>query len=122
MDNSLYFEDRKEWRSWLKKNYDKESHIWLSVDKKGSVKKGIPIEEAVEEAICFGWIDGQLKSVDSEKLIIRFSPRKKNSVWSKINKERAEKLIALGIMTPAGLDKIEAALMEQRRMTHGKEE
>ncbi len=109
MDNALYFKDRKEWRSWLEKNYDKESHVWLALYKKGSGKKGITLEEAVEEAMCFGWIDSKLKSINAEKFILRFSPRKMNSVWSKINKERAERLIKSGRMTDAGLVKIEAA-------------
>jgi uncharacterized protein YdeI (YjbR/CyaY-like superfamily) len=109
MDNALYFKDVEDWRSWLEKNYDKESNVWLALYKKGSGKKGITLEEAVEEAMCFGWIDGKLKSIDVEKFILRFSPRKMNSVWSKINKERAERLIKSGRMTDAGLAKIEAA-------------
>ncbi|MBN1245607.1 YdeI/OmpD-associated family protein [Candidatus Bathyarchaeota archaeon] len=109
MDNALSFKDRENWRKWLEKNYDKESHIWLALYKKGSGKKGITLEESVEEAMCFGWIDGKLKRLDAERFILRFSPRKANSVWSKINKERAEALMKSGKMTEAGLAKIEEA-------------
>jgi uncharacterized protein YdeI (YjbR/CyaY-like superfamily) len=77
--------------------------------KKHSGKSGITYDEALEEALCFGWIDGKMQSIDGEKFILRFSPRKANSVWSKINKERAEKLIKSGRMTEAGLAKIEEA-------------
>ena len=109
MDNPLSFKDRENWRKWLEKNYDKENHIWLALYKKGSGKKGMPLEESVEEAMCFGWIDGKLKRLDDERYILRFSPRKANSVWSKINKERAEALMKSGKMTEAGLAKIEEA-------------
>jgi uncharacterized protein YdeI (YjbR/CyaY-like superfamily) len=109
MENAAFFKDREEWRTWLEKNHHKESPVWLVFFKKESGKKGITLEEAVEEAICFGWIDGKLKRVDDERFILRFSRRKANSVWSKINKERAEKLIKSGRMTPAGLAKIEEA-------------
>jgi uncharacterized protein YdeI (YjbR/CyaY-like superfamily) len=109
MDTVLSFKVREDWRNWLEKNYDIESHIWLALLKKGSGKKGITLEESVEEAMCFGWIDGKLKKFDDDRFILRFSPRKANSVWSKINKERAETLIKSGRMTSAGLAKIEEA-------------
>jgi len=109
MENALYFENRKDWRSWLEKNNDKFTGVWLLFYKKGSIKKGITLEESVEEALCFGWIDGKLKKVDDEKFVLRFSPRKANSIWSKINKERAEKLIKSGRMTDGGLAEIEEA-------------
>jgi uncharacterized protein YdeI (YjbR/CyaY-like superfamily) len=109
MDNALAFKDRENWRKWLEKNYDKESHVWLALYKKGSGKKGMTLEESVEEAMCFGWIDGKLKKFDAERFILRFSPRKANSVWSKINKERAQRLMKSGRMTAAGLAKIEEA-------------
>lgn len=109
MDDALFFEQKEEWRSWLERNYDKETYIWLAICKKGSAKRGITLEESVEEAMCFGWIDSKMKSFDDEKFILRFSPRKSNSVWSKINKERAERLILSGRMTAAGLVKIKEA-------------
>jgi uncharacterized protein YdeI (YjbR/CyaY-like superfamily) len=77
--------------------------------KKNAKQKGITLDEAVEEAIRFGWIDGKLRRLDEDRFILRFSPRRANSVWSKLNKERAEKLIASGKMTSAGLAKVEEA-------------
>jgi uncharacterized protein YdeI (YjbR/CyaY-like superfamily) len=109
MDNMLSFRNREDWRFWLKENYDKENYVWLTLYKKKFRKKGMTLDDAVEEAICFGWIDGKLKRLDNERFILRFSPRKAKSVWSMINKERAKKLIELGRMTPAGLDKIKEA-------------
>ena len=109
MENSLFFTNREDWRFWLKENYDKENHVWLTLFKKKFQKKGMTLKDAVEEAICFGWIDGKLKRMDNERFILRFSPRKAKSVWSKINKERAQRLIKSGRMTEAGLVKIEVA-------------
>ena len=109
MDNALYFEGIEGWRGWLERNHDKGNHVWLTYYKKGSGTKGITLEESVEEAICFGWIDGKLRRIDDERFVVRFSPRKAKSVWSKINKERAERLMKSGRMTTAGLAKIEAA-------------
>jgi len=111
MENVLFFVDKEEWRSWLKQNYNSESYTWLVFYKRKVQKTSISLQEAIEEAICFGWIDGKLRSVDAEKFVVRFSPRKAKSVWSKINRERAEKMIALGRMTDAGLAKIDAAMV-----------
>jgi len=109
MDDTFDFKNREEWRTWLTQNHDKADSAWLTFHKKGAGKKGITLQESVEEAICFGWIDGKLRKIDAEKFILRFSPRKANSVWSKINKERAERLMQFGKMTSVGLAKIEAA-------------
>lgn len=108
-EEALYFKNREEWRKWLSKNHDKENEVWLIHYKKHSNKLGVNHGEAVEESICFGWIDGKLKRVDNKKFILRYSPRKANSVWSKINKEKAEKMIKLGKMSKYGLVKIEEA-------------
>jgi uncharacterized protein YdeI (YjbR/CyaY-like superfamily) len=109
MDNALDFSNRNEWRNWLDQNHDKKDYVWLLYHKKPSIKRGISLGESVEEAICFGWIDGKLKKIDEEKFAVRFSPRRRKSVWSKINKERAEKLLKLGKMTSAGIAAIEKA-------------
>ena len=109
MENIHSFQDREEWRNWLKDNYRKESFVWIILFKKKYRKKGLTLEDTVEEAICFGWIDGKLKRVDAKRFSLRFSPRKKKSVWSRINRDKAEQLIAEGKMTPAGLVKIEEA-------------
>ena len=89
--NALYFKNRKEWRSWLKKNHNKAKEVWLLYYKKHSKKPKILYEDAVEEAICFGWIDGKVRSIDKETFMQRYSPRRKNSIWSLLNKKRAEK-------------------------------
>jgi len=106
---TLYVTGRNDWRTWLGKNHDREKEIWLVFYKKHASKSGIPYDDAVEEALCFGWIDGTLKRIDSEKHIIRFTPRRKNSVWSEINRKKAEEMIKEGRMTEAGLAKIEEA-------------
>jgi uncharacterized protein YdeI (YjbR/CyaY-like superfamily) len=109
MDEALYFQTRADWRDWLSKNHAITTSVWLFFFKKSTGKRGITLEEAVEEAICFGWIDGKLRRVDEERFMLRFSIRKDSSVWSRINRLRAEKLIANGKMTSAGLIKIEQA-------------
>ncbi len=109
MDEALNFQTRADWREWLSKHHDLTNSVWINFFKKSTGKKGITLEEAVEEAICFGWIDGKLKRVDDERFILRFSIRKDKSVWSQINRLRAEKLIADGKMTSSGLAKIEQA-------------
>jgi uncharacterized protein YdeI (YjbR/CyaY-like superfamily) len=106
---TLDFQNSHEWHHWLLQNHGKEKEAWLIFYKKNSGKTGISYDEALEEALCFGWIDGKLKSIDDEKYMIRHSPRKDRSVWSKINKEKAELLILQGRMTNAGLAKIEEA-------------
>ena len=106
---ALFFKNGQEWRTWLQQNHTEKNAVWLVHYKKSSGKTGITYDEALEEALCFGWIDGKMKSLDDEKYIIRYSPRKAKSVWSKLNKEKAEKLIESGKMTEAGLAKIEEA-------------
>ena len=106
---TLYFSNSQEWHMWLTENHDSQQEVWLVHYKKHSGKASIDLNSAVEEALCFGWIDGKLKSIDKERFILRYSPRKPNSVWSKINRDNAEQLIAQGRMTTAGLAKIEEA-------------
>ena len=109
LENSFYAASRSEWRQWLEQNHAKEKEVWLLRYKKDSPTPSVSYNEALEEALCFGWIDGKVKSVDSERSAVRFSPRKPKSIWSKINKDKAERLIKEGKMTPAGLAKIEEA-------------
>jgi uncharacterized protein YdeI (YjbR/CyaY-like superfamily) len=101
--------DAREWRDWLTQNHNKTNHVWVLFHRKSLKKKGMSYEEAVDEAISFGWIDGKLKKVDEGRFALRFSPRKAKSVWSKINKERAERLIEQGRMAQHGLVVIEQA-------------
>ena len=103
------FLHRKEWRKWLEENHSSEKEIWVIIHKKKSGKKGLKYHEAVEEAICFGWIDSKMQSIDAERFRQRFSPRRKNSIWSKSNKEKAEKMIQAGKMTQAGFETINEA-------------
>jgi uncharacterized protein YdeI (YjbR/CyaY-like superfamily) len=103
------FKNRDEWRNWLENNHSKEEGLWLIHYKKKSKKQSVSHPDAVEEALCFGWIDSKLKRIDEERYILRYTPRKGKSVWSKINKDAAEKMINLGKMTEAGLEKIRIA-------------
>jgi hypothetical protein len=89
----LNFKTRKEWRGWLKKNYSNATEAWVTIYKKNSKKDGLKYVEAVEEAICYGWIDSKMNAVDEDTFRQRFSPRRKNSIWPQSNKERAMRLI-----------------------------
>ncbi len=108
-EKTLRFKTREEWRNWLEKNHATEKEAWLVHYRKHAEKPGVGLREAVEEAICFGWIDGKLRKVDEESFILRFTPRKPDSVWSKINRTTAERMIKSGMMTAAGMEKIKAA-------------
>src|ERR1700730_2733028 len=108
---TVYAKDRRQWRAWLEKNHDKCAEIWLVYYKKDSGKPRVPYEDAVEEALCFGWIDGKIKRIDEACFAQRFTPRRPRSSWNKANIQRAERLIAEGKMTPAGL----AAFNSERR-------
>ena len=94
LSKALDFKDRQEWHRWLEQNHEKEAKAWLVIYKKSSKQTGFQYDEALEEALSFGWIDGKVKSIDEERFILRYSPRKANSVWSKINRYKAEQLIA----------------------------
>jgi uncharacterized protein YdeI (YjbR/CyaY-like superfamily) len=109
MDDELYIVNRNDWRKWLSQNHDTVEAVWLVYFKKHTGKPRIPYDDAVEEALCFGWIDSLVKRVDDEKYIQKFSPRKTGSTWSESNKNRAEKMIAEGKMTEAGIIKIKDA-------------
>lgn len=103
------FNNRVEWRKWLEKNHAIIDGLWLIHYKVKSKKASVSYRDAVDEALCFGWIDGKLKSVDEDRYILRYTPRKRKSVWSKINKDAAEKMISEGKMTKAGIEKINIA-------------
>jgi uncharacterized protein YdeI (YjbR/CyaY-like superfamily) len=95
--------DGKAWRTWLRKHHRNTAEVWLVFYKKGTGIPGISYGESLEEAICFGWIDGKKKRLDEQRYIHRFTPRKKASRWSPRNMEIAEAMIAAGRMQPAGL-------------------
>jgi uncharacterized protein YdeI (YjbR/CyaY-like superfamily) len=100
---------RKAWRTWLAKNHTKSPGVWLIFHKKSANKNRLPYACAVEEALCFGWIDATLRPIDDHTYMQWYCPRKPKSVWSKLNKTRVEKLIATGQMTPAGQARIDLA-------------
>ena len=103
---TFYAPDRKTWRVWLSQHHKTAPEIWLVYYKKGSGKPRIPYNHAVEEALCYGWIDSILKPIDDRKYAQRFSPRRSTSVLSAMNRERVMRLIKAKKMTKAGLDSI----------------
>lgn len=100
---------RDDWRTWLIENHTQAPHVWLITYKVATGKPTLTYDEAVEEALCFGWIDSLPRKLDAERKMLYFAPRKPGSGWSRPNKERVERMIATGSMTAAGLAKIEAA-------------
>jgi uncharacterized protein YdeI (YjbR/CyaY-like superfamily) len=100
---TLYVTNRDGFRKWLIENHKVKKEIWLIQYKKATRKPSMNYVEAVEEAICFGWIDGLEKGMDAERYALRFSPRRPKSNWTETNKERARKMISEGRMTEAGL-------------------
>jgi uncharacterized protein YdeI (YjbR/CyaY-like superfamily) len=105
---SVLAKDRAQWRRWLGKNSASCDEIWLVFYKKASGKQTVSYDHAVEEALCFGWVDGKKKKLDEERYAFRFTPRKAKSAWSKSNLQRVERLIAEGKMLPAGLESYNA--------------
>lgn len=100
---------RQDWRQWLQQNHGSEQSVWLIYHKKGTNKPSVTWSEAVDEALCFGWIDSTKRPLDDKKFMQFFSKRKPNSVWSKINKEKVRLLIDKGLITQAGYQSIETA-------------
>ncbi len=107
--NATHPKTRAEWRAWLKKNHTRDEGVWLITYKKATGKPRVEYNEAVEEALCFGWVDSKPNKLDDERSMLYFAPRKGGTGWSKPNKERVERLIAAGLMMPSGLAKVEAA-------------
>ena len=105
----VYVSTRTEWRAWLATNHDRSAGIWLVFDRKSSRTDRFAYADSVEEALCFGWIDSLVRPIDADHYKQLFTPRKPKSVWSRTNKERVERLIAGGLMTPAGLARIDEA-------------
>lgn len=109
IQNTYYPVNRKEWRRWLAKNHSSQNEIWIIYYKKHTGKPRIPYDDAVEEALCYGWIDSTVKSIDDEKYCQKFTPRNNKSNWSELNKKRVSTLLKNGKMTKFGLAKINAA-------------
>jgi len=108
------FASKKKWADWLAKQHDKSAGVWLKLAKKDSGISSVTYEEALDVALCYGWIDGQKKGFDDEYWLQKFTRRGPKSIWSKINTEKAERLIASGEMKPAGLRAVEAAKKDGR--------
>ncbi|WP_414552516.1 YdeI/OmpD-associated family protein [Anabaena sp. CCY 0017] len=106
---TIYASDRICWRKWLSTNHLTSPGIWLIYYKVKSGKPSVKYSEAVKEALCFGWIDSKVKSLDEDRYQQIFTPRKPKSVWSKLNKQYIEELIEQGLMTQVGLEKIQVA-------------
>jgi len=110
----ILFDSQKAWERWLKANHASSGGVWLRIGKKEADEASVTYEEAVEAALCYGWIDGQKKGKDDSSWLQRFTPRGPRSIWSRINKEKAEKLVAAGRMAPAGLAAVERAKRDGR--------
>jgi len=110
--NSIHPKSRQAWRAWLGENCQRTEGVWFIDYKKATGKARVGYDEAVEEALCFGWIDSKPNKLDAERSMLWFAPRKPRSNWSKLNKQRAERALASGTMTSAGLEKIEAAKVD----------
>ena len=110
---TFYAKNRLEWRTWLHKHHAHAKVIWLIYYRKATGKPRVSYNTAVEEALCFGWIDSQQKGIDEERFAQRFSPRKPGSNWSETNRVRLRNLIAEGKMTPAGLAAAQGVLLDE---------
>jgi len=110
----MFFEHKQDWETWLDKNHAISSGVWLQIAKKASGIQSVTIDEALEVALCYGWIDGQRKPQDESLYLQKYTPRGAKSIWSKINTEKVEKLIERGLMKPAGLKAIESAKQDGR--------
>lgn len=108
------FEQQKDWTAWLKKNHGKSAGVWLRLAKKGAGQASVSYQEALESALCYGWIDGQKKGDDENYWLQKFTPRSARSIWSKINRDKALLLAESGRMAPAGLKEIERAKADGR--------
>jgi uncharacterized protein YdeI (YjbR/CyaY-like superfamily) len=111
---TIAFASRADWEDWLEANHESTDGVWVKFAKKASGIETVAYAEAVEAALCFGWIDGLAKSVDEQWYRQRFTPRRTRSKWSQINRARAEKLIERGAMRPAGLREVERAKEDGR--------
>lgn len=108
-DNAVQPASRAAWRRWLERHHTRDRGVWLVYFKKSSGKQRFTYDDLVEEALCFGWIDGQARGLDGDRSMLWLSPRKPKSVWSAPNKVRVARVMAAGLMHPAGLAKVELA-------------
>jgi uncharacterized protein YdeI (YjbR/CyaY-like superfamily) len=111
---TLAFKDQKSFEKWLERNFANESGLWIKFAKKGTGVASVNYAEALEVALCFGWIDGQAKRIDDTYYVQRWTPRRKRSMWSKINTEKALALVEAGRMRPSGQAEIDRAREDGR--------
>lgn len=109
---TLYVKNRKEWHSWLAKHKASKKEVWLIYYKQGSGKPRIPYSDAVEEAICYGWIDSIVKKIDEKRYCQRYTPRSPKSIWSDTNVKRLKKMLDADKMTQTGLDRVPTEVMD----------
>jgi uncharacterized protein YdeI (YjbR/CyaY-like superfamily) len=117
MRETIYITNRKDWRKWLGKNHKKKNEVWLIYYKRHTKKPRIPYDDAVEEALCYGWIDSIVRRIDDEKYAQKYTPRRPGSKWSKSNIERANKMIKQKKMTGAGLVLFKEVRLEEMLQT-----
>lgn len=110
----MLFASQQIWEEWLHEHHAQQKGVWLQIAKKGADIASVSYAEALESALCYGWIDGQKRSYDEKFFLQRFTPRRPKSIWSKINTEHVARLIASGRMQPAGLREVEAAKQDGR--------
>jgi uncharacterized protein YdeI (YjbR/CyaY-like superfamily) len=110
----LLFKEPQEWTAWLEQHHADSSGVWLRLAKKASALRSVSYAQALDVALCYGWIDGQKKSYDESSWLQKFTPRGQKSLWSKVNREKVQTLIANGAMRPAGLRAVEAAKQDGR--------
>jgi uncharacterized protein YdeI (YjbR/CyaY-like superfamily) len=111
---TIAFASAEEWEAWLREHHDAAPGVWIRFAKKGSGVESVTYLEALQAALCFGWIDGQARSVDDASYVQRFTPRRARSIWSKRNRDFATALIEAGRMQPAGLREVERAKADGR--------
>ena len=111
----IAFQSQKKWRDWLTKNHAAFDGVWLRLYKKNTDIKSINHDQALDEALCFGWIDGQAKSYDEQSYLQKFTPRRKGSTWSKRNTAKVEQLIKEGKMHSSGLAEVEKAKIDEHK-------
>jgi uncharacterized protein YdeI (YjbR/CyaY-like superfamily) len=113
-DPTALFDSQEAWRDWLDKQHSESSGVWVRIAKKGSRHPTVSYAEALDVAICYGWIDGLKRPLDDEFWLQRFTPRRAKSKWSQVNVTKATALIASGLMQPAGLRQVELAKADGR--------
>ena len=110
----LSFEDTAAWESWLREHHDQATGVWLRIAKKGSGLASVTVAEALDVALCYGWIDSHRRGLDEQNFLQKYSPRRPRSSWSKVNVDKVDALIAAGRMRAAGLEQVRAAKADGR--------